>query len=167
MAEPRHNKGKSKQDYGTPKPFLAAVRTYLGVKEFDCDLFASRTNAVCPVFYTKEQDAFTQNWKLGRGWNWGNPEFRDASKATEHAAAWKEEGAQTALLLPAGVSTDWFAAYGHNHAFVLFARPRLTFLGTPPNPKTGKPDPYPKDLMVLLYSPWIDVGYATWKWTEE
>lgn len=159
MPEPKHNKGKSKQDYQTPKPFLTAVRGFLGIEDFDCDLFADTHNHVCPMYYTREDDAFTHLWQHAGGWNWANPEFRDASRVVCKAYEDKENvNAQTCILLPAGVSTNWFAAHVHQKALVVLVRPRLTFVGCA--------DPYPKDLMLLLYSPTEKPGFDCWRWDE-
>ena len=40
MVEPKHNRGKSKQDYRTPPEFLTATKTLLGITYFQADLAA-------------------------------------------------------------------------------------------------------------------------------
>lgn len=165
MAVSQHRGKRGFQSYGTPPEFLAAARGFLGVDEWDCDLAADDSNHVCPHYFTEETDAFTQNWRQGDGWNWLNPPFAKIGPWVEKAFySMLQARAQTCLLLPAGVGSNWFGAWCHEKCVTVFLNGRITFLGTPPNPNTGKPDPYPKDLMMLLYSPYLTPEYQWWRW---
>lgn len=159
---PQQKPHRSKQDYGTPPEFLTAVRDLLGIVEFDFDLAASDTNAVCPQYYTEADDSLIQPWKVGIGWNWLNPPFSKirpwVKKAVDETVG---HGAKTAMLVPASVGSTWWHDWVHGFAYVHFLAPRLVFVG-----ETAS---YPKDLALLLYQPptigWG--GYSTWGWKDK
>ncbi len=48
---------------------------------------------------------------------------------------------------------------------VLGISPRLQFTGTVPNPRTGKIDGYPKDLMLSVFGAGLN-GFDTWRWKK-
>ena len=155
---PTIKRGRSRQDQGTPVAFLDAVRRMLGVTRFRIDLAATPENAVEGEFFTEEMNALTRDWPT-TGWCWLNPPFGNAGEWARKAWIEGERGAAIAMLVPASVSTTWWAAWVHGKAQVLFIRPRLTFVGSP--------DPYPKDLALLLYSKrhgYIQPGYGPWRW---
>jgi phage N-6-adenine-methyltransferase len=155
MPEPKHKRGRSIQDYRTPQDFLTSAKAFLGVVDFDIDLAADDENAVTGLYYTREDDALTRPWNRGNGWNWLNPPFANIRPWVERAYA-HSKAAQTCMLLPAGVGSNWFSAFAHQKAFVVFLNGRITF--------EGCPDPYPKDLMLLLYSPYQQPEYEVWRW---
>lgn len=173
MPQPAQCPGTSKQDYCTPPDFLEAVRVMKGIDDFDWDLAATAENSVVPHnhYYSLADNALTMPWKVNYGWNWLNPPFKNIAPWVEYAYKQSlmvhrthQEGAQTLVLLPAGVSTEWFADWVDRKCCVRFIRPRLTFGGTLPNPKTGKVDPYPKDLILLEYGPTVRARYECWQW---
>ena len=154
---PKQKPGKSRQDYQTPIEFVRAVRGLLGIVDFDIDLAADTRNRVCREFYSQRKSAFDHTWRVRNGWNWCNPPFTKIGPWVERGLEMtRDREAQTCFLLPASVSSNWFAEWAHQKALVLFVRPRLTFVGCD--------DPYPKDLMLLLYSPAVPPGYDTWRW---
>jgi len=158
---PEQKPGRSKQDYATPPELLRAVRTLLDIDEFACDLAASAENAVCQPYYTEADDALRQPWLVqAGGWNWCNPPFARLGPWVEKA--WLEQiqfGAQTAMLVPAGVGSNWWRDWVHSKAHVLLLNGRLTFV--------GETAPYPKDCALLLYSPTFGPNtqdYSVWNW---
>lgn len=158
MAEPKHNKGKSKQDYGTPDNFLAAVRGRFG--QLETDLAASHENAVCRFYFTKEDDALTQEWGTFGGWNWCNPPFGHISPWVEKAyksTLSEEYESKTLMLLPAGVGSNWWKAWVHGKCKVHLLNGRLFF--------KGAIDFYPKDCVLLEYQSgcWAN-DYQVWTW---
>lgn len=161
MTEPIQKPGRSKQDYGTPPAFLAAVKDRLGIFQFDCDLAASKDNAVCPRYLSVMDDALSGiPWNRGPGWNWLNPPFTNlgawANKADISMTLF---GARTAMLVPAAVGANWWRDWVHERASVLFLNGRLTFVGCT--------DPYPKDCALLLYAPNHDgLNYDVWTWRQ-
>lgn len=180
---PAQKPGRSKQDYRTEQAFLAAVKRRFGVTEFDIDLAASAENAVAPLYYTVDDNALVQPWRTkARGLAWCNPPFDDIAPWVERA--WTESRAATriAMLVPAGVGSDWWAESVHGKAFVLLLNGRLCFIenwrttidpasvrkfeaGKIAAPHFYKAKPlYPKDCCLLIYGPDVAPGYEVWTW---
>lgn len=154
---PAQKPGRSKQDYQTPLEFLAAVKRRFGIAEFDIDLAADAENAVAPIYYDAETNALIQPWRtVGRGLAWCNPPFGDLGPWVEKA--WRESrtAARVAMLVPAGVGSNWWREWVHGKAFVLLLNGRLTFVGAA--------QPYPKDCCLLIYGPDVAPGYEVWTW---
>lgn len=160
MSEPRQRRGRSKQNYQTPPEFLTAVKQRFGIRQFDIDLAAEPHNAACEHFYTEEDDALVQPWRVGNGWNWLNPPYADIRPWVHRAhQEMVREQASTLMLLPAGVGSNWFRDWAHEKAQVIFLNGRLTFVGCDTC--------YPKDCLLLVYQPaptGISRGYEIWTW---
>ena len=155
---PQQKPGRSKQDYCTPPEFLAALKKKLSIQEFDWDLAASKENTVAKFYYTEEQNSLIRPWNVG-GWAFCNPPYKHIEPWVEKAVGESENGAQIAMLLPAGVGSNWWNYFVHDLAHVLFLNGRITFV--------GKEDCYPKDSAILLYTHYIHSGYETWTWRDE
>lgn len=153
---------RSKQDYRTPSAFLDAVKRYLSIDAFDCDLAASPDNAVADLFLTEDLSAFdAPSWKFGNGWNWCNPPYSDIRPWVERAEYESHLGAATAMLIPASVGSNWWRDFVHNRARVLLLNGRLAFM---PDKPTWL---YPKDCCLLLFgSRVIDGMYDVWTWHD-
>lgn len=148
MSQPAQKPGRSRQDFRTPPEFLEAVREKWHIEDFDIDLAASKENAVCRHYFTEEQDALKQCWKVGYGVNWCNPPFANIEPWVRRG--WQQSTmlsrpncAHTLLLLPAGVGSNWFRDWVEHKAVCWFLNGRLTFVGAK--------DPYPKDLILVEY----------------
>lgn len=154
---PPQRPGRSRQDYGTPPRFLDAVRWRLRIAAFALDIAASAENAVCPRFYTDEDNALRpeRRWRA-EGWSWLNPPFASMEPWVTKAALEATGGAHIAMLVPAAVGANWWARWVAPFAYVVFLNGRLTFV--------GKTAPYPKDCALLLYHPWGMVGTEVWAW---
>ncbi len=152
------NRGRSKQDYGTPWPFIRAVEAKWGMILHD--LACTRANAKAPSGYYFDEgiDALKQSWAddFPAGNLWLNPPFANIDPWAEKCAV---EGPMRHglifLLTPASIGTDWFANRVWRRARVLGISPRLTFEGTE--------DPYPKDLMLSIFGRATD-GFDVWRW---
>lgn len=154
---PTQKPGRSKQDYGTPPEFLAAVKSRLGIDGFAVDLAADRDNSVADEFYTSTNSALLQRYDwLFSGWCWCNPPYARIGPWVEKAYVESRRGARVAMLLPAGVGANWWREWVHGKAFVLLLNGRITFV--------GETAPYPKDCALLLYGPDIAPGYDVWTW---
>ena len=150
---PSMNKGKSKQDYGTPWEFIRTVEARFGTLTFD--LAASAENAKAPQFFTEADDSLSQPWPLD-GVCWLNPPFANiADWAKKCAAVAPSHSGLILFLTPASIGANWFADHVNHKAMVLGISPRLTFEGTT--------DPYPKDLMLSVYGFGMS-GFDTWRW---
>jgi len=151
---PAQKPGKSKQNYGTPMEFIAAVEKQFG--PIVHDLAAEEGNQKATSYYSKEQDCFKQDWAkdFPCGNLWLNPEFANiapyAKKCGEESV---RRVGRILLLTPASVGAEWFAAYVEGKALVLPLRPRLSFDGK---------NPYPKDTMLSVFG--VDPGFKTWRW---
>lgn len=155
MSMPAQKPGLSKQTYETPSLFVQAAAMMLGIDHFAVDLAADGENHKAPYWYSEADDTFTKDWHKIVGWCWLNPPFSHLAPWVQKACVESQRGARVAVLLPAGVSTEWYAQYVHERAHVLFVRPRLTFV--------GETDPYPKDLMLALFDG-VRTGTGCWKW---
>ena len=155
MTMPAQKPGASRQDYGTPWPFIRAVEQKFGRLVFD--LAASYTNKKAPDFYSQGDDALRQHWHKLKGLLWLNPPYGNIRPWVQKCAHESMLGANILLLVPAAVGANWFAEHVHDQAVVNFVRPRLVF--------EGCADPYPKDLILCFYSMGFR-GYQTWKWNE-
>ncbi len=72
---PEQKPGRSKQDYGTPKDLLKAVRRRLGIVDFAIDLAAHEQNHVVERYFGSGgalPDSFPADWSLNLGpFGWG------------------------------------------------------------------------------------------------
>ena len=159
MAGAAHNRGKSKQDYATPRDFRDAVSAKFGVPAWD--LACSPENQFGPGGITKEQDSFSVDWHLLGGLLWLNPEFDDIAPWAKKSNDEQALGARELMLVPASVGSNWFKKYVHRQAPVLFLNGRLCFDGVAP---------YPKDCMLILWgfeqfvTPLSNRFYDVWTW---
>lgn len=168
---PVQKPGKSKQDYGTPDAFVDAVLAYLDIGGFKFDLACHRDNKIRRALkgmIWPLTNSLTAEWPVGSFWHWLNPPFKNINRWVAKCEAFAKSGGRVAVLVPAAVGSNWWAEHVHGKAYVLFLSPRLTFKGTPPNPRTGKVDAYPKDCALLLYgfgTPGLGcTGYDIWRW---
>ena len=165
----------TKQDYGTPRAFLDAVEMRFG--PIAVDLAAHAGNAKAHYYLGPDhpaehmRDSLTVPWSELKGNLWLNPPFKRfdpwAAKCAREAADRRElgVGGWILFLCLASVGSTWFRKHVLGKAFVMPLEPRLTFDGMPPNPKTGKIDPYPKDLMLCAYGYGVH-GFEPWRWRK-
>ena len=159
MTTPVQKPGRSKQDYRTPGAFIVAVKRLLGIEKFTVDLAADASNTAAHVFYSAEENALTKswNWWSNGEWAWLNPPYADIRPWVEKAAL---SPSNIAMLIPASVGANWWKAWVHHRAKVLFLNGRLAFM---PDKPTGL---YPKDCALLLYGPGLErhPNYDIWTW---
>ena len=157
---PAQNPSTSKQDYATPPAFLDAAKALLAIEAWDADLAADDDNAVAWPYFTKSNSAFdAPSWKLGVGWNWLNPPYKDITPWVRRAYGdLVVEGTRTAVLIPASVGANWYRDYVHGRALVLALNGRLAFM---PDKPTWL---YPKDCILCLYAPTVVPGFEVWDW---
>ncbi len=155
---PSINKGRSKQDYGTPWDFVRAVEAKWGPFVADLACTTENCKAPCGYYFDKGVDSLAQAWSADypTGNLWLNPPFANIDPWAEKCAA---EGVRRDglifLLTPASIGTEWFRSRVYGNARVLGVSPRLTFEGTD--------DPYPKDLMLSIFGKATD-GFGLWRW---
>ncbi len=156
MTQPDQKPHRSKQDYATPRLFLAAVKALLGIDRFAFDLAADATNTVADGWYDEACDALSQDWTtlgINREWLWLNPPFGVIRPWAKKCA---ESGLWIAFLVPAAVGSNWFRDYVDGRARVLLLNGRLAFMPDKPNWL------YPKDCILVLYG--REPGYEVWTW---
>lgn len=154
---PAQRPGRSETVVATPDDFMKEVKKYFGIKAFDIDLAADRTNTKAKRFITKEQNALDHDfsWRraiLSRQTAWLNPPY-------DHIEPWVRKAAQTGrsifVLVPASVGSNWWRDWVDGTADVYLLNGRIKFVGH----KTG----YPKDLALLVYGGLV-TGYQVWDW---
>lgn len=152
------NRGRSKQDYGTPWAFIRAVEARFGPLTFD--LAATAANRKAPLHWGPDVgiDSLTRNWAEAHpiGNLWLNPPFANIEAwAMKCATEGTDRRGLLLFLTPASIGTDWFSRHVERNAVVLGLAPRLTFESTT--------DPYPKDLMLSIFGYGL-TGFGTWRW---
>jgi phage N-6-adenine-methyltransferase len=149
---PLQKPGRSKQDYGTPKDFLAAVARRFGY--IRTDLAASAENAVADTHFDVQQNSLVQDWSVLKGVSWCNPPFADIGPWAEKCATVRDRRGWTLLLTPAAVGSEWVAEHVLGKSLMLLLAPRLCFDGK---------NPYPKDL-ILICAGFGVTGIDRWRW---
>jgi site-specific DNA-methyltransferase (adenine-specific) len=93
---------------------------------FTVDAAATKENALCGKYWTKEDDAFKQDW--GKEVIYLNPPYgRGVGKWVEKAYESSKDGATVVMLLPVRSDTAWAFDYIHGKAEIRFIRGRLKF----------------------------------------
>jgi hypothetical protein len=155
---PKQKPGRSEQVVEAPADFLASVKTRFGLRSFDWDLAAGRTNQKAPNYFGPDspsgEDSLPEPWPIGDCWL--NPPYGDiapwAQKCSESAFPWCRR--RIYFLVPASVGSNWFADHVFGEALVLFLRPLLVFV--------GRKQSYPKDLILAVYGG--VPGVECWRW---
>lgn len=135
---------------------MTAAYKRLKIDGFNWDLAASDTNTVAPWHFTSEQDALSQDWDECAGWCWLNPPYADIAPWVKKASECQES--RIAMLVPASVGANWWKEHVDGKAHVLLLNGRIKFVGH----KHG----FPKDLALLLFTPFIRGGYEVWTWKK-
>lgn len=97
---------------------------------FQFDVCASKENAKCERYYTKEENGLTKNWSFYGGTKWMNPPYgREIGEWVRKAYMWKKHGVKTVALLPARTDTKWFHNYIYkkDNVEIRFIKGRLKF----------------------------------------
>lgn len=125
----------SSEEWGTPQTLFNRLN-----KEFNftLDICASKENAKCPKYYTKEEDALKQEWG---GVIWMNPPYgRKIGNWVKKAKEAATQGKATVVcLLPARTDTAWWHDYAMKANEIRLIRGRLKFgdgKGSAPFPST-------------------------------
>jgi phage N-6-adenine-methyltransferase len=162
---PAQKPGRSRQDYGTPMPFLDAVEQRFGTIAWD--LAATDENRVSVDYFgpgsREGENALVEPWHTiapaANGLLWLNPPFADLAPWAAKCAAEQAKGARIVMLAPAAVGSVWYAQHVEPNAYVFAVRPRLTFV--------GETAPYPKDLIACYFAPERLRGFESWRWAPE
>lgn len=150
---------KSEQVVSTPLDFLTKVKLRLGIEDFAADLAASPDNTVSKFYITEEEDSLSADirWKGPYpGWCWLNPPYSNLKDWTQKAVHERAKGSQFVMLVPSSTGSNWWKEYVEGKAYITFLNGRITFV--------GHDKPYPKDLALLLYAPFLEGGSCIWRW---
>lgn len=150
------NRGKSKQDFATPKDFRDAVVAKFGFPSFD--LAASATNYFASSdseYFGVEHNSLTKDWSEFLGLLWLNCPFGNIAPWANKCYQESKKGAHILFLIPASVGSNYWAEFVHDKSRVYFLRPRLCFDG-----ENG----FPKDIVLIEYGPQVHFGYECWRW---
>lgn len=114
----------AKDDWETPQDFFDSLDQEF---HFSLDAAASDSNAKCPIYFTKRENALLKNW--GGYSVFCNPPYgREigafVKKAYEES---KKPNTSVVMLLPARTDTRWFHEYILGKAEIRFLRGRLKF----------------------------------------
>lgn len=112
----------SKTDmWATPQDFFDK---YNKVYNFTLDVCATKDNAKCSSYFTKEQDGLSQEWV---GTCWMNPPYgREISLWMKKAYESSLKGATIVCLVPSRTDTKWWHNYAV-HGKIEFIKGRLKF----------------------------------------
>jgi len=155
---PRQGVDLNKGVYGTPDDFLSVVKAEFNIV---FDLASTDENCIVPDHFTEKDNALVQPWNAV-GWNWLNPPYHNigawARKCYEEMAY---NEVATLFLVPASVGSNWYRDWVYGRAEARFLNGRLIF--------KGQKDPYPKDLMLVVFDPGIFDGERearqwVWNW---
>ena len=112
------NKFKSESsEYETPNGIFIPLQ-----KEFDLklDVCATKENAKCKLFFTKEEDALSREWNENF---WMNPPFgRNLKKWVQKAYEETKKGVTGVMLLPVRSNTLWW------HKYIIDTKAEVRFL---------------------------------------
>lgn len=114
------------QAWRTPKYIFDALARDYG--PFDLDAAADADNAMCPRYLTEEQDALSllTPWRATQVWC--NPPYKKILPWVKRAydAVAMQECKQVVMLLPAQVSSKWFA-YAYQRGSIDVYQGRIAF----------------------------------------
>lgn len=148
----------SKQDYETPEDIIWALKKFFN-EDIEVDLAATPANNKAPIFITPEENSLKVNWRerFGSKLCFLNPPFYEIAPWARKCS---ESGCRILFLTPASVDSNWWDAYVHNIANVLFVKPRIKFVGAK--------DPYPKPCSISCYGfddpRQLSQWYQPWQW---
>lgn len=107
--------------WATPQDFFDS---YDKKYNFSLDVCASKENAKCSRYFTKEDDGLTQIWQ---GSVWMNPPYgREIIKWMRKAYESSLEGATVVCLVPSRTDTKWWHEYAMKGE-IEFIKGRLKF----------------------------------------
>lgn len=142
MSELAYYKGGSSNEWTTPPDLFARLHA---IWRFNLDPAATRENALCPAFYTAEDDGLAQDWSGQRVFL--NPPYSGGQikkwmkKASEEG---QKPGTVVVCLVPAKTGPAWWQQYVLPFASYIYYIPgRLKF--------GGMPGPAPFDSAIVVF----------------
>lgn len=96
---------------------------------FGLDAAASKENALCPRFFTIEDNALIQNW-FGYGTIFVNPPYSRVGEFLEKAYLESIRGVTSVFLVPSRTDTKWWHRWARR-GLIIHLKGRLKFGGSP------------------------------------
>lgn len=113
------------------------------IHNFTLDVCASNENAKCDRYFTKEHDAFSEEW---HGVCWMNPPYgKNIELWMKKAYQSSQKGATVVCLIPSRTDTRWWHAYAMKGK-ITYIRGRLAF---GKNKDFSKKAPFPSAIVVF------------------
>lgn len=113
----------NKDDWETPQALFDELDKDF---HFTLDPCATKENAKCKKYFTKEQDGLLQDWEDEIVFC--NPPYgRDIGKWVQKCAEEQWSAKAIVLLIPARTDTAYFHDYIYDQATIIFLRGRLKF----------------------------------------
>ena len=111
-------------EWETPKEIF---EKYDKIFNFQLDAAATKENALCNNFFTKEYDSLTKNWSEYKN-IWLNPPYgKIISKFIKKAHEESLKGCVVVCLIPGRVDTSYFHDYILPYSKIIYIRGRLKF----------------------------------------
>lgn len=148
---PTIKRGQSSGDIWTPQVFIDAVEKRFG--PITIDLAASGPqSAKASIFITPEQDSLKQDWAamLNGGLGWDNCPYSNITPWAKYHAEQSLRGAETLLLVPASVGSNWYWNHVEPWADV-YSVGRMVFNNCFDKHGELVTTVYPKDLILAHY----------------
>ncbi len=141
------------QNYATPWSIihgLVADGTF--PRGFAIDVCATKRNAKAPIFITKKQNGLLADW-LDDAFD--NPEYKHQEKWLERAAWWGDRGINSANLVLASTSADYWDELVFGRGRCDLYKGRIAFL----HPRTLRPvKGFSHASALVLYGPRFNAG---------
>lgn len=159
------NKQKPSPDWMTPQALFDVLNLEY---RFTLDPAASRENAKCPKFFTKEDDGLSQSWAGERVFC--NPPYGKETPAwvEKGLRECRENGTFSAFLIVPRTDTTWF------HEFCSQAEEIRLLLGRVPfiDPLGGRNNPQDPSCLVVFddrphYEPRFSPQLDFWDWKKD
>jgi site-specific DNA-methyltransferase (adenine-specific) len=138
---------------------LELFKKFNDIYDFQLDAAATKENALCPNFFSKEFDALQQNW-APYGKVWLNPPYgRQIGKFIKKAYEESVKGCIVVCLIPARTDTKWWYDYVTKSSEIIFITGRIKFINkTLPSYKSDgnfKTSPAPFPSAIVIFDPSI------------
>jgi phage N-6-adenine-methyltransferase len=152
-----------KDEWGTPASIFLPINL---VFDFTGDAAASKGNAWCPLYFTKQDNGLIQPWsKIGpRVWN--NPPFSGSQikKWVEKAISETENGITSVQLIPSDTSVNHWARLAKClRTRIVYCTPGRIHHVQPPR-KDGKKNSPAFPSAVVVHTPEEHHGERTFYW---
>ena len=152
----------SRSDWRTPPELFALLDSEF---HFTMDAAASKKDALCPMYCTKEINALSPSITMSP-WSgvFCNPPYGNISEWVKAFIRWSEKAIVVALL-PAATDTRWFAEAARTAKEIRLLSGRVSFI----DPTGGGRTANTTGSCVVVWKPqeYPTYGIATWDWRKE